>query len=1041
VTGQRLWDQTGTDAARRVTYRYNAVTAANGPGLLRAVVSPGGARDSVEYDARGNLAATISPQLTRVDEGNDALGRTVWVRTPIDNVTFRYDSTFYQLSSDQVDSTVSRGGAQRVVASNVYDAEGNLIEVSRRSSPDSAAIGTITTRWEYDLGGRQIVEVAPDGTPGDWTDNPRDSTFYDLAGNVVRVRTRRFAESLAVAPGTPLAAYVRMQYDAVNRLTHRITPAVHYPARNEGMALRSYDLQWELVHDQSDKIPPYPMYPNDGGSGYLIPADTAVFTYDGMGRMLSATNRDAVVRRGWYPGGALSGDTLSIRTWAEVAAGGNMTTSHVYGLEHSYDRNGRRTEIKHPVNIAPLVNGVVKDRTTYGYDPQTGALARVTDPLGTEYRYQYNYRGEVDALYLPGGITEVYRYDLDGRLALHQTHNQSTSPERYTPILLRSDTIRYDLRGSMLFSGNRTGAADSLTATYTPLGHLASSRVRSHGAAVNGAAPTSAATETPRYDALGNQIFRQTNTTFQVLGYASTRNTAEEFRYHPGTGRLRAKSAGSPASPFGYVWVHGDTIVYDAAGNVVWETTTSALLTAQDDFRDRAYFYGADGMLRASDIREVDDPTIDVGPFRRSFEEYRYDALGRRVLVRARKTCKQEPYSGVCSLGFVRRTVWDGDRELFEIQAPGGREPYYNRHMENDTAHINLDPITNEGMAIETNAFYGRVLYVHGLALDQPLGVVRLGYGDRVDARGGALPDYRAVGPYTISPHWNSRGQPVLGTYDNGAWRRCETIGGNLRCNWLSWPELYAAYARPRNRDNAWHGTLLQDKSDASGLSYRRNRYYDPAAGRFTQEDPIGLAGGLNVYGFANGDPVNYGDPFGLSATCNPPTLDCLMGWGRLRRELGEAVEGLADLRDRAVDRLRSNARQSLAGTARCLEDALCMATMFVGGSTRGAAGSGRLLRFQGPKPRYTVNPAHVPGQRGFNPRKTPLPADAQSVFQNAVPNDPVNPTAWFGRSADGQIYRFSVDRNGSAHFSGIDGVGDGVRNLTPYARQRLGQE
>jgi hypothetical protein len=28
--------------------------------------------------------------------------------------------------------------------------------------------------------------------------------------------------------------------------------------------------------------------------------------------------------------------------------------------------------------------------------------------------------------------------------------------------------------------------------------------------------------------------------------------------------------------------------------------------------------------------------------------------------------------------------------------------------------------------------------------------------------------------------------------------------------------------------------------------------------------DPIGIAGGLNVYGFANGDPITYSDPFGL---------------------------------------------------------------------------------------------------------------------------------------------------------------------------------
>ncbi len=33
---------------------------------------------------------------------------------------------------------------------------------------------------------------------------------------------------------------------------------------------------------------------------------------------------------------------------------------------------------------------------------------------------------------------------------------------------------------------------------------------------------------------------------------------------------------------------------------------------------------------------------------------------------------------------------------------------------------------------------------------------------------------------------------------------------------------------------------------------------------QFTQQDPIGIAGGANVYGFAGGDPVNFDDPFGL---------------------------------------------------------------------------------------------------------------------------------------------------------------------------------
>uniref|UniRef100_UPI001443D145 RHS repeat-associated core domain-containing protein n=1 Tax=Erwinia amylovora TaxID=552 RepID=UPI001443D145 len=41
-------------------------------------------------------------------------------------------------------------------------------------------------------------------------------------------------------------------------------------------------------------------------------------------------------------------------------------------------------------------------------------------------------------------------------------------------------------------------------------------------------------------------------------------------------------------------------------------------------------------------------------------------------------------------------------------------------------------------------------------------------------------------------------------------------------------------------------------------------RYYDPAGGRFTQTDPIGLAGGVNLYAYAP-DPLSWVDPLGLS--------------------------------------------------------------------------------------------------------------------------------------------------------------------------------
>jgi|GEM_PF-4241257 len=49
-----------------------------------------------------------------------------------------------------------------------------------------------------------------------------------------------------------------------------------------------------------------------------------------------------------------------------------------------------------------------------------------------------------------------------------------------------------------------------------------------------------------------------------------------------------------------------------------------------------------------------------------------------------------------------------------------------------------------------------------------------------------------------------------------------------------------------------------------SGLYYYRARVYAPDLGRFLQPDPIGYAGGLNVYGYVGNDPLNLMDPNGM---------------------------------------------------------------------------------------------------------------------------------------------------------------------------------
>ncbi|HEX6042346.1 RHS repeat-associated core domain-containing protein [Longimicrobium sp.] len=191
----------------------------------------------------------------------------------------------------------------------------------------------------------------------------------------------------------------------------------------------------------------------------------------------------------------------------------------------------------------------------------------------------------------------------------------------------------------------------------------------------------------------------------------------------------------------------------------------------------------------------------------------------------------------------LTRFVWAGDQLLWELRVPGGNNVV--------AGSSGLDATNASG------DMYGRVSYFHAGGIDKPLLITR-------------------EGVESVVPRDTWRGQFHAGTSPRtGASRNCP-VGVHTGCLLIAWPGWKTTASHAWGGEEApdidvWYGGLVDGMRDASGQMYMRNRYYDPATGQFTQTDPIGLAGGLNAYGFAAGDPVSYSDPYGLCADHDPP--------------------------------------------------------------------------------------------------------------------------------------------------------------------------
>ena len=76
---------------------------------------------------------------------------------------------------------------------------------------------------------------------------------------------------------------------------------------------------------------------------------------------------------------------------------------------------------------------------------------------------------------------------------------------------------------------------------------------------------------------------------------------------------------------------------------------------------------------------------------------------------------------------------------------------------------------------------------------------------------------------------------------------------------------------------------------------YVRNRYYSPVLGRWITRDPIGISGGINLYGYSGGRAASAADPQGLwEITAGPAGVVAIAQPGDTLGGLAEQVYGRA---------------------------------------------------------------------------------------------------------------------------------------------------
>jgi len=666
--------------------------------------------------------------------------------------------------------------------------------------------GQVTTFGQYDANGRLLRKTDPNGLVTTYT--------YDLRG---RVRT------VTETPALGTARTTTFNYDAAGRLLSAVFPG-------RGTLTYTYDAADRLA-SVTDSLGNKVTYAFDARGN-----PTRDTTFDPNGTLVRQ------VDMAWNARNQL----------AEVNAGGSIAQlvhDAVWNLVERTDPNGNVTRhdvdaLDRVIRTVDAIGGMTEQEFDGG-----GNLAGVVTPNSAETRFEIDDLGNVLKEVSPdrGIITQTFdaagnaltRTDARGITVTftYDVLNRVTSiayPNPVENVVLTYDACQVSQLCSVTDqSGTRSWSYDGF------------GRVASETLVQGGVSKTTSYTWTAGDDLAsiiypsGRVVTYTRNAIGNITAVSTNGSNVLSGRTYRADGLVKAQTWGNGIT---------ETKAYDLQGRMTGWTAASLL--------NRTFAYDGNGNVTQLDAAQFQYDPLD----RLTWEPgqiLQYDGNGNRLLDSA-GPYSYTPASNRMATGPPGGVVLDASGNTLSY---AGQTYAYNQAGKLVSASAGGQTATytyrHDGLRA-SKTVNGVTTFFH-YGLDGRLIAETDGSGNTVREYvwDDSVPVAQIAGGVITYLHVDHLGTPRLGTNSAGAqvW---------------TWDSNAFGTHQPTGSVTVNLRFPGQYFDAETGLHQNWNRTYHPGLGRYLESDPIGLAGGVNTYGYVEGNPLRFVDPYGLWAWGDP---------------------------------------------------------------------------------------------------------------------------------------------------------------------------